>query len=319
MEIILNESLEPKEVVKHSLEDKLLRAINKKNNFKKGVRYEMICGETETTLKNAGLLGLISHCYSNHLPLAIAPHDLWNLLIGELLKEVAQNQEDYRHFFTDSQSKKKLQVASASEVEIPVSQLRKVLSENIHFDDKLIVQEFSTQTEESYRSLEAMLCDMASPYYDYFMFCCGITKIKLLGKIEDWENVLNAYSNIVDLFDTERLKEHFESVEPILKRFINAMKGDFDVEVWKNIFTQENKGSGRELFIDGWIIDLFIKNKDGVLKKIDNFVNAYAAINYENVDTKRDFVAVYGAFEVEEDSGYQKLKYGKYILEVKKV
>jgi hypothetical protein len=149
------------------------------------------------------------------------------------------------------------------------------------------------------------------------MFCCGIKAIKLLGTKEDWALLRNHFIKVATVFGVEQhLIDHFENVKYILGLIVDS----FTVErnnFWLDIFTQKNVGSGGDLVIDGWISDLFIvKHK---FKKITNFINDTATVQYTQVNTREKFVALYGGFNYRTVDGYIELDYAKHIFKLEKV
>lgn len=276
--------------------------------------YTVVKGDVESSLVNAGFVGFVSHCYSNHLPMAIAPHDIWVVLLSEISKEVASNAEEYRKFFTVSDKKEQIEVISNSLIEMPIETLSETLASKVLFDSSFIFQNFSTETPIITKTIQAIFCDMASPYYNYSMFLCGIPSIEILGTVEDWEKLLKGFETLVQTFNTKNLNNYLNTTQPIIQKFIDASKGNFDTEYWKDIFTQKNMGSGGDLFINGWINKLFITQHE--INKIDNFTTTYGVVKYTQSNTKQEFVAIYGGFhEKINDNGFHQLEYSDFILQ----
>lgn len=315
MQIILNSTLEAKPNNRVSdISNSLNSLAQKQHSLTKEFMYDVIHGETETSLQNSGFVGLLSACYSQHLPVAIAPHDIWVLLLSEVSKEVAQHSDSYRRFFTKSNEKESISVPSESITEMPIGVLSKALSEKILFDSGIIFQNFSNETPIVTQTIQAIFCDMASPFYSYSMFCCGIPSIQLLGTTEDWEKVLKGMTVLVDMFETSILKSYLQKIRPILQQFISASQEQVDVDFWKDIFTQKNIGSGGDLTIDGWITKLFITEHS--FPKLTNFTATNGVVKYTQLQTKQEFVAIYGGFDKEiNDQGFYQLKYMHFTLQ----
>ena len=68
-----------------------------------------------------------------------------------------------------------------------------------------------------------MLCDMASPYYNYSMYLCGINKIKMGGTQEDWYTLTKTFNSLIDMFEghshSDILVEYKSRVNGLLVRF----------------------------------------------------------------------------------------------------
>lgn len=276
--------------------------------------YKLIKGNAQGSLSNTGLVGLISHCYSKHLPVAIAPHDVWVLLLSEITKEVAQHPEQYRQYFTTSAGKEDIAVPSGSLTEIPIATLADALAQKVLFNTGLIFKNFSTETPIVTQTIQAIFCDMASPYYNYMMFCCGIPSIKLLGTTEDWTKLAQGFAELTQKFNTPVLQTYLDKVEPILSQFVNASQGLADVNFWKNIFTQKNVGSGGDLTVDGWITKLFITEHS--FAKITHFTSTHGLVKYKQMETGQEFVAVYGGFDTQVNAeGFYELQYRQFTVQ----
>lgn len=308
----------PNRSYSYDIKTMLERELNPYRREKYTAMYKAIGDVPESTLREPGLVGLLSDAYSFHRKVAIAPQDVWMLLISEIAIEVKGQPDLYRELFTDSDSKKELSVASGSMIEIPMDALSDLLGKNVNFDMSCLFPKFTTSTEITDEMTQALFCDMASPYYSYSMFCCGIPEIKLLGTLEDWKTLFDHWCMVGPLLTqyNESLIEYFVRVEDTLIEFVMTFTDEEsnNVEFWKNIFTQKNVGSGGDLVIDGWISSLFIKNHG--LKKIDNYTTTNAIVKYEQKQTGRKFAAVYGGYHhVRDDDGFIRLEYSKYIFE----
>jgi len=269
----------------------------------------------KSLMRNTGLVGLLSAAYSSHLKVALAPHDIWIVLISEIAKEVNTNPDKYRALFTKSDKKEEISVPSGSMTHIPMHTLSQALAKKVQFDSTLLFPEFSTNTEMSIEVIQAMFCDMASPYYSYSMFCCGIPKIKLLGEKKDWENLQTSWNKLIKIFETDTLHAYGEKVNVILDK-INATftSPDGNADFWKDIFTQKNVGSGGELTIDGWITELFVTKHS--FAKITNFTATHGIVSYTQLQSKKEFCRIYGGFDMKKDNeDFYQIHYSSYVYE----
>lgn len=315
MQIILNSELKS-QINEHSIniEQRLSYAAYSAHNPGKGFQYKAVDYIPQSNLYNRGFVGLLSKAYSEHLPVAIAPHDIWIVLLSEVTKEVAEHAEQYRSLFTQSQEKQLLTVMSGSMTHMPMEQLSTVLSQHVQFNSDVLFPEFSTQTPIVKEVIQAIFCDMASPYYDYGMFCCGIPRIELLGTVEDWKLLQQSWLEILTVFNSPAMHQYSKKITPILEQFVQAAQNNVNLDFWKNIFTQENVGSGGDLTIDGWITDLFMTKHD--FPKITNFTSTHGAVKYTQLNTKREFVALYGGFHAQVNAnGFYQLQYHRFVFE----
>lgn len=266
-------------------------------------------------MSNSGLFGLLSYCYSYHKNVVINPTDMWNTFLSQLTIAVSKNADKYRALFTESDKKETISVPTDSFHELPVSLVIHELKKLVKFDVDLILTEFSTDTEMSREVSSHIFLDMASPYYDYSMFCCGIRSIKIGGTTEDWEK---AYKNAMELLtifdlDNDKFQNWRASCLTIMTSFLNATKNDYDVDFFKDIFTQKNVGSGRQLEINGWFTNIFYDIPS--FKKIDNFCAPMGKVEYKNTSTGKNYVMYSGAFSHVEKDGFLELEYSKHIFE----
>jgi hypothetical protein len=321
MKIILNENLKPiqSRVDEYDRSYAFKSLVNKHYPLTKEFKYNLILGNNKTNLQNGGFLGLLSYCYSSHHSISISPEDFWILMLSEITKEVASNVEDYRQFFTQSKEKETISVFSDSLIELPVDSVSKILASKVLFDSSVLFQNFSTETPIVKETIQALFCDMAAPYYSYSMFCCGIPSISVKGKKEDWIKVKNGIESLIKQFNTVNLNKYLDKISPILNNFIMIFDDVVDFDFWKDIFTQKNVGSGGQLQINGWIQNMFVKDfSEGAM--LNFFTDNCGVVQYEQLQTKKEFVALYGGLNylIDED-GFHKLKYEKYVFEKVKV
>lgn len=322
MQITLNDQLTPTHNgyaydLNRELSSSLSAHIRKKgiNNNGPYPRFTAIDEVPKTFLANVGLVGMLSEAYKSHLKVAITPQDIWIVLISEIAKEVNSNSEQYRSLFTTSQEKEEISVPSGSLTHMPTGTLSHALAGKVLFDSNLLFPEFTTNTAITTEVLQAMFCDMASPYYTYSMFCCGIPAIKLLGTQEDWQNLQKSWNNLIAIFNTQTMKDYGAKVDNVLGNINTTFTTpDGNAEFWLDIFTQKNVGSGGELTINGWITDLFVtKHKSPMLT---NFTSTHGIVNYTQLETKREFYRIYGGFNMTKDTDeFHQLTYGSYVFE----
>lgn len=301
----------------HDLCASISQDLNPYTREKQTTKYQSIQEIPRNNLSNNGFVGLLSEAYSSHRKVAIAPQDVWMLLISEIAIEVNTNPERYRTLFSDSDEKKELCVPSGSMTDMSMDVLSDALGKAVKFDPSIMFPSFTTSTDMSTEMTQALFCDMATPYYSYSMFCCGIPEIKLLGTWDDWEHLYANWQKLYAIFTpcNESLIEYFVRVDDILTEFVNTFVfNDANIDFWKNIFTQQNVGSGGDLKIDGWIVDLFRAKHS--FKKIENFTTTQAIVKYKQSQTNREFAAVYGGFNYEtHNDGFIQLVYSKHVFE----
>lgn len=316
--IVLNNELVENNPYEYQLKDKLTDIANPDGTYQKKQLYRCLIPDTKPTkLKNSGLIGLLSDAYSNHRAVAIAPHDLWILLVSEIARRVNSRPETFRKMFTDSYEKKELAVVSSSDTELPMDSIVDLLNNSVNFDARFLFPDFDTNTPLIEEYFMALFCDMSSSYYDYAMYRCGIRSVKLLGDYEYWYVLQSNYEVLAcELLKYDvSLRVYFSEVIDIISEILATFSRDDEdnKEFWINIFTQKNSGSGGDLVIDGWIKNLFITKHP--LAKLNNFTTSHATVKYKNKSTDKDFVAIYGGFDYNVDTeGFCSLEYSKHIF-----
>lgn len=322
MNIILNKDLKRDffpNLDSYFLENKLNIIANIGVNNKEQKYYPYLESIDKTYLKNIGLVGLISLCYSNHLKLMLRPNDFWILLISEIAKEVNANPEIYRDLFTSKEDKEEITITHGSH-KIPVNIFSNILSTKIKFNSDLLFPNFSTNNEVMTSISQSMFCDMSSAYYNYTMFLCGIPEIKLLGQQKDWILLLESVEKILDVFSSKsnKIAKYKNNVLPIYQEIVKTFeKNDFNKNFWLDIFTSKNIGSGGDLEIDGWIKQLFIAEHS--VNKIQNFQENISSVKYKVISQNGEelFQEISGGFDIElNDDDFISLKYSKYIFKL---
>lgn len=293
------------------------RAFKKSQQYNKS-GYVFIGGLTESNMPNGGFFGLLQYAYINHLNVTINPTDIWAVLIGQFINIVSDAPFSYGLLFTkDVRTKKTLSVPTSSRHVIPVTTLTKRLSEELQFDSSLVLQKFSTNTTESDLALQVMLCDMASPFYNYSMYLCGINQIKIGGTQEDWYMLTKAFNSLIDTFlghdRTDALVEYKDRINGLLMRFALVFDGVVDIDFWKGIYTQKNVGSGSQVEVTGWCKDFAFKTPKPCY--VENLTFDFGFIDYCNLSTKENFGMIAGAFHSELKDGFYELVYSSTVFQ----
>ena len=104
--------------------------------------------------------------------------------------------------------------------------------------------------------------ESVKPYFEFIVIriVCGIPEITLEGTPEDWEKVLSKAKSLKGY----KLEWWISELEPLLKEFVKASKGEINKGFWRNMFkyhSQEKYGAPN--MIDGWIVKFFPYDKKG--------------------------------------------------------
>lgn len=278
--------------------------------------------EIETT--SIGFVAVLAESYSNHLPIVVSPYDLWFIYQTQLAKMVGDDIEKYRPLFSMSDQKQKIMVPTNDITEIDPFAIIQSLKTYVPANISDFIPKFSYDNATAQVSLAAAFCDLVSPYYSYSTFMCGIPSIKLLGTVNDWEQLELNSAKIFQAFlkynPSSIHREYLEQAQNIFRHIAISCREEViseeSISFWKNIFTQKNVGSGSQLKIGGWINTLhFDKTGASSARRLEEFAASYAKIEYTNMETKREFIAYYGPFTTRTVMGMLVSEFGAVVFE----
>lgn len=279
------------------------------------VHHNLLEGNPETVSK--GFLGHLSHAYSYHRPIEIAPHDLWLIVLTELANAIKLQPDRCRPLFTRSDTKTTIVIPVSDPTDINLDYLFAELRALAPVDIDKFIPEVSTLDDLARVTLYAAFADGVQHYYEYMTLMCGIPKIRLLGTQEDWKKLILSASFIKGYFgavEYTKVVEYMTRVGEIFEQIHDSYDRPDMEDFWRDIYTHKNVGSGQQRDIDGWIKDLYFGNHG---KRLENFLTSVAIVPYKNLDTDQEYKGVYGGFRrlVTEDrfvkTGYAQIVYAK--------
>lgn len=205
--------------------------------------------------------------FNDHRPLALTPDMIWQLLIQQAAKEVANDPETYRKLLalhdygkrTISVERNNFQLGNPKNDWPGVfSELEKIVLNDVpNSPAKHFSQQFSTSTPADVAARRIVFLNAASHFYDYHVATfCGIPQIELHGTPDDWRWI-KTKAGTLKQFNMER---RIESLTPIFNEIIEASKGKPNREIWKSFFKLRSESGGGH--ISGWINLFFIDESD---------------------------------------------------------
>lgn len=209
--------------------------------------------------------------YAEHRPFVLSPDMIWLLISQGFARHVNNNAEALRKHFVKHDGKLTLLVVGRkiflnnpdSPWEEVFPEFTKQIGEYVGKDlvDTLSANFSTTGTIEKVAS-EITIMETMKSYFDYLYvnYVCGIPEVTIEGNTADWQKILEK----ARFLRKYELDWWIDKLEPLLKEFINASKGEINKEFWINIFkyhTLEQYGSPK--IIDGWILKFFPYDKDG--------------------------------------------------------
>ena len=308
--IVLNPSLEPVPSNEHRRgnPEQLMQTIMNKvggpecghNGPKKLMPVIGFSGEPYLWTKS--FLNMTSTAYSQHYGLVIAPHDMWYIVLTEIATFIKGNTEAMRHFFTNSTEKQELLVETADPYVLPMKAILEQLKQRCPININLMLPVCSTDTPDTEFAYATAVADGVQQYYDYGMFCCGLPQVKILGTPADWKNLYKHASELSATFADGKapgqLTIYLARVAALFMKIAYSIEVATEQdaqEFWQDLFRQKNVGSGGDLIVNGWIVDLFINNKKDQL--IKSFPHTISVVPYRNHTTGKDYKLMLGSFK----------------------
>jgi Domain of unknown function (DUF4419) len=241
-----------------------------------------------------------------HYSVVVNPDIIWYMLLCEIAQIVAIDPKKYQNLFSRSQEKVVIFINTVSPDTMPLDQLTESLSFLVPTDINLFLPKFSTSGKNAVFSKYAAFSDIVSPYYNYMMYACGFPAIDVQGIIEDWQLVSSNWKSIGEVLKVE--KEYFDRVQDKLDEAMNSLN---DKDFWKKMFWLEQCGSGSDVYMEGWLKDLY-RVKD---KMPRNMASHVSLVKYENFLTKRKFQMKQGLFSSVKENGFLKPDFGCIVYE----
>jgi hypothetical protein len=311
MEILLDDSLEVKELretTEVAFAAKLINNTNPPEDFEKKYRSHL-----HGDVFHQNYLYYLENCYNNHLGYVITPDIFWNIILNEFATLVKNNVEEYRDLFTDSDEKKNILVEGSDPFELPMDLIMENLRQLVPTDVDRFIPEFSTSNEFTQYAHYCSFADMASPYYNYMMYCCGFSKVRIDGTKEDWELLASQLSGLSEMFTSEGVENYICKIMLNIRVIVRTFDGEVDDEFFTNIFSLEQCGSGHQVELSGWIKDFFMETPD--VGYLENYSAGYAKVDYKYLPTNKDYNIYSGLFSSELVDGYLEPQFGRITFE----
>ncbi|CAD8121079.1 unnamed protein product [Paramecium sonneborni] len=286
------------ELTKLNSFEELKEKIVKKNNL---LRHSFTDDINLYKIKNERLMftnqfiNTIHIAYYHHFPLCFSPDDIQLLIIQGFCTHIKLHAEKYRNKFVNFQGQQQLKII-VNELdriedykweEFP-NTFSKLIKDQIGQERyKLCVHKYTTTNDVAQVCYEVSLMDTMQKYFKYVVGAgCGISKIKLLGTLQDWQQLRQ---NVEPLREFD-LDWWIKEIIPILDQFINLYQGNVDKNFWENIYRFQHPDpkiyDPRPGFATGWITYFFPYR-----------VNENASINDKEPFVKNEFSKTWDKFQ----------------------
>ena len=175
------------------------------------------------SVRHKNYLNYLEIAWGSHHGIVFSPDILWHIVLNEVSTHIKGNSELYRELFTANPSgKTEIRIPTNDTELIDLSVIVDKLTELIPSDVSPFLLKFSTSNAESQLAFNAAFADAMTPYYNYSMFCCGISKVKVLGEVEDWVSIKESLSKLVSILNKKGMKAYFNKVESLVDRIIGG-------------------------------------------------------------------------------------------------
>ncbi|AWI10563.1 DUF4419 domain-containing protein [Ereboglobus luteus] len=237
--------------------------------------YEIIAqSKIETPLVSFGYNPFFQgmyQAYAEHRPFVLSPDMVWLLISQGFARHVSANAEQLRERFVNFSGQVSLVVKAKGDMlgnpDAAWEEIFPGFTKQIaqYTGDRLVEilsANFSTTTPVEAVASQITIMEAMKPYFEFVVMraICGIPEITLKGTPKDWQRVLDKTKALAD-YD---LSWWTRELEPLLKEFVKASKGDVNKVFWRNMFKYHSqKQYGAPNIIDGWIVKFFPYNKNG--------------------------------------------------------
>lgn len=195
-----------------------------------------------------GFVQAVHMAFDKHMPLTLAPDDVWLCIAQGFANHVNANAEALRKRFVDHEGKVVIRVVRNSFVKGSATnnwpgafaEFSDQIGNYIGKKQDLLVSDFSTTGPIERAASEIVLMDAMQQYFEYRLrTLCGFPSITLLGTVSDWENIRQrtlAISEYECSWWTDKLM-------PVLDEFVASAKGMVNKSFWES-FYKDGGGSG---------------------------------------------------------------------------
>jgi hypothetical protein len=192
---------------------------------------------------------------------------------------------------------------------MPLDELVRLIQAEAPTDTSIFFPNFEF-TKNSQHAFFAAFCDLCSPYYEYGMYLCGFSSIKIKGTIEDWKLLKEHWIRARDILQTSNAA-HIKWKQDV-SNVLNSILSHFnDANFWNQIFSLKKCGSGHQTTASGWLLDLYISQP--VVKYVQNYASHISCVTYSNLQTEQHYEMNVGLFNSEPIDGFMEPSFSSII------
>jgi energy-converting hydrogenase Eha subunit A len=208
-----------------------------------------------------GLILAVHTAYADHLPLTLAPDDIWLPIAQGFALHSKLHPETTRGHFASGPAQEVLSVEfpfTKGDPNAPwpqaIAELTSKIGEKIGPNKlRALGGDFSTTGVVERVCQRAALMDALSSFYQYRGYTlCGIPEITLLGTPEDWEAL---HQRAAGLEALGAPKGWMRALLPVTAAFMRAAQGEADLDFFRSFYKLDNESGGPN--VSGSINGLF--------------------------------------------------------------
>ena len=212
----------------------------------------------EGQLRKADRNSFLETClaaYDKHVPLVLAPDDVWLAVLMAVTKHLELHAEDARKALVDFEGKKLLEVFADDFVKgSPDNDWPRVFGQFAGPDGEIekylgkkrdmLDPSFSTTTPITKAAMQVQTMAALAPYFDYKVWTrCGLPTVTLLGTVADWTSI---YERVIALGEFYPKWAHDPLIQ-VTARFADAARGIADPSFWQNFVKGNNMSGGYKI------------------------------------------------------------------------
>ena len=273
------ENLEPIErSFQHSSSYQIANTVVKYNSadYRNGVIKSSIDGDSLISFGTHSFYKGMINAYASHRSIVLSPDVIWLLISQGFAAHVNLNSEELRDKIVYHQGKKTLEVESPRNLILETDKVnwdsifgefeKQIRSNTKNNIADIITADFSTTGITEKIASQITLMESVKSYFEYNLMTlgCGIPDITLTGTPDDWRKVREKAQSLKGY----GMDWWIESLDPILKQFVDASQGKIVKEFWMEMVGSvkfrlmgcgipSKDADNTELRFDGWFTTFY--------------------------------------------------------------
>ncbi len=251
-------------------------------DFRNGVIKSSIDGDSLISFGTHSFYKGMINAYASHRGIVLSPDVIWLLISQGFAAHVNLNSEELRNKIVYHQGKKTLEVESHKNLLFETDKVnwdsifgefeKQIRSNTKNNIADIITADFSTTGRTEKIASQITLMESVKSYFEYKVMTlgCGIPDITLTGTPDDWRKVREKAQSLKGY----GMDWWIESLDPILKQFVDASQGTVDTEFWMEMVESakfrlmgcgipSKDADNTELRFDGWFTTFYPYNAFG--------------------------------------------------------